>query len=212
MLAILYRRTQFSQYDAKQSDHCLLQAAQLGHEQAQLKLAKYLWRTRKNQLRADIEACSWFWHSAQKGNREAQEWLTKIADSYPNPEENQWYQLAQLTRDQRSISDIALLTQRIQLANQFNLDKAELLLLDVLAAQQECCLAVDIRSWLPRSSRRLILIETPAQHLVLSKAIKVFSENRLATNAEGNYRQRRYRLEKLLSLFNESDNKIKPLN
>lgn len=199
VLAMLYRRTQFSQYDAKQSDYCLLQAAQLGHGVAQLKLAKHLWRTRNSQTNADVRACNWFWRSAQQGVSEAAEWLRKVAQSCPDPAQNKWFKLANFGFEQRKADEMALLIHRIQIANQFDLDKAEMLLLDVMAARQENCLVVDIQSWLPRSTRRFILIETPAQHLALLQAVKIFSENKLAINNEGNYRQRRYRLEKLLS-------------
>lgn len=200
VLAMLYRRTQFSQYDAKQSDYCLLQAARLGHGLAQLTLAKHLWRSRNTQSNADVHACNWFWHSAQQGIEEAQKWLHKIAQSCPDPAKNKWAKLANFMPKQHHAHDMALLLQRVQLANQFNLDKSEMLLLDVLSAREEGCLVIDIRSWLPRSARRFILIETSAQHLTLLKAVKVFGENKLAIESEGNYRQRRYRLEKLLSL------------
>ena len=75
---MLYRRTQFSQYDVKESDHYLLQAAQLEHATAQLMLGKHLWRSRKRYSDADIQACYWFSRSAQHGNDEARTWLQKL--------------------------------------------------------------------------------------------------------------------------------------
>ncbi|MCC7006877.1 MAG: sel1 repeat family protein [Ottowia sp.] len=205
VLALLYRRTQFSGYDIHQSDLCLTQAAQLEHGIAQLQLGKRLWRLRKNQINADIEACFWFWRGAKQGISEANILLRKIAQSCPDPAVNQWATLAHKMSEQRPTSDLALLVQRIQIGNQFNLDKAELLLIDITATQNDHCLVVDIQHWLPRTPRRLILIETAAQRLAWLQSIKIFSENALAVEAEGNYRQRRYKLEKLLAAFNLTD-------
>ena len=206
VLALLYRRTQFSQYDVKESDHYLLQAAQLEHATAQLMLGRHLWRSRKRHSDADIQACYWFWRSAQQGNDEARTWLYKIAQSYPKPAQNNWAKLAQaVIQRSTEMDDLTLLVQRVQVAHQFNLNKAEMLLLDLVEAKREHCLVVDIHHISPRSSRRLILIETPAQHATLLQAVKIFSENELAAANEGNYRQRRYRFGKLLSVLGEEE-------
>lgn len=206
VLALLYRRTQFSQYDVKESDHYLLQAAQLEHAAAQLMLGRNLWRSRKRYPDADVQACYWFWRSARQGNNEARTWLYKIAQSYPNPDQNSWGKLAQAAIQRSTEMDgLTLLVQRVQVAHQFNLNKAEMLLLDLVEAKRDHCLVVDIHHISPRSSRRLILIETPAQYATLIQATKIFSENELAVANEGNYRQRRYRFEKLLFVLGEEE-------
>ncbi len=207
VLAMLYRRTQFSQYNIKESNHYLLQAAQLEHAAAQLMLGRHLWRSRKRHPDADVQACYWFWRSAQQGNGEACTWLCKIAQSHPNPAQNNWGKLAQASLQRSAeMDDLTLLVQRVQVAHQFNLNKAEMLLLDLVEAKRDHCLVVDIQHISPRSSRRLILVETPEQHATLIQAAKIFSENELAVANEGNYRQRRYRFEKLLLVLGAEEN------
>jgi hypothetical protein len=87
---------------------------------------------------------------------------------------------------------------RVIVANQLNLSRAELLLADIGAIQHEHGAIIDIREHLPRSSPKLILIETLEQRKALMLASRAFS-NALTSGAgdEGNLRQRRYRLEKL---------------
>ncbi len=60
---------------------------------------------------------------------------------------------------------------------------------------------VDIRAELPRSTPRLILIETLEQRKALMMASKAFANAELSNSLdEGNLRQRRYRLEKLMEM------------
>jgi hypothetical protein len=60
---------------------------------------------------------------------------------------------------------------------------------------------IDIRAELPRSTPRLILIETLEQRKTLMMASKAFANAELSNSLdEGNLRQRRYRLEKLMEI------------
>ncbi len=60
---------------------------------------------------------------------------------------------------------------------------------------------VDIREELPRSTPRLILTETLEQRKALMMASKAFANAELSNSLdEGNLRQRRYRLEKLMEM------------
>jgi hypothetical protein len=69
---------------------------------------------------------------------------------------------------------------------------------------------VDIRAELPRSAPRLILIETLEQRKALMMASKAFANAELSNSLdEGNLRQRRYRLEKLMEMVEVKTVKVK---
>ena len=95
---------------------------------------------------------------------------------------------------------------RVLVANQLNLSKAELLLADIPAIQHEHGAVIDIRNELPRSTPKLILIETLEQRKALMMSSKVFATAQSNKGLEeGNLRQRRYRLEKLSELLGVSE-------
>lgn len=171
---MLFRRPQFSGYDIVESDVCLQKAAELGHAGAQYQLGRTLWRLRRLQPEAD-------------------ELLARITASAGPAEGNRWRGLTEHAGAAGQMEDMALLAYRIEVTNQFGLDKAEILLLDFHAARREHCLVIDVRQWLPRTRRHLVLIDKE-----LVQAIRALSESPAAA-AEGNYQQRRYRLEKMLS-------------
>ena len=92
-----------------------------------------------------------------------------------------------------------LACHRVIVANQLNLSKAELLLADIPSIQHEHGAVIDIREHSPRSTPKLIQIETLEQRKALMMASKSFA-NAFSNSVvdEGNLRQRRYRLEKLM--------------
>lgn len=198
VLGKLYRRTQFSQYNPKQSNHYFLQAAQLGHAVAQFELGWNLWRSRKNNPGNDVKASYWIWQAAKKNIEKAQILLKKILYSHPATKANPWTELRKQINYQPANIVHALLAQRIDLAYHFNLSSSEMLLLDIVSATHEHCLIVDIHVELPRTKKKFILIETQEQFKALSHINKFFKDNEAATAKEGNYRQRRYRFNKLL--------------
>jgi TPR repeat protein len=197
---------QYSGYSAEDSDTYFDKAADLGHPQAQYRKGAALWRKRA-QLSEPVEglqASYWVWHATQQGVPEAQELLSKIMESHSNPKKNDWYSLASTVaqamaeNSHRLTGEILLICHRVIVANQLNLSKAELLLADIAAIQHEHGAVVDIRAELPRSTPRLILIETLEQRKALMMASKAFANAELSNSLdEGNLRQRRYRLEKL---------------
>jgi uncharacterized protein len=208
-LGLINRMPQYSGYSAEDSDLFFDKAADLGHPQAQYRKGAALWRKRA-QLTEEVEglqASYWVWHASQQGVTEAQELLTKIMESLANPKKNDWYELANAVtqamteNSHRFTGEILLMCHRVIVANQLNLSKAELLLTNVAAIQHEHGAVVDIRAELPRSTPRLILIETLEQRKALMMASKAFANAELSNSLdEGNLRQRRYRLEKLMEM------------
>ena len=208
-LGLINRMPQYSGYSAEDSDLFFDKAADLGHPQAQYRKGAALWRKRA-QLSETVEglqASYWVWHASQQGVSEAQELLSKIMESHANPKKNEWHALASAVtqamaeNSHRFTGEILLMCHRVIVANQLNLSKAELLLTDVAAIQHEHGAVVDIRAELPRSTPRLILIETLEQRKALMMASKAFANAELSNSLdEGNLRQRRYRLEKLMEM------------
>lgn len=206
-LGLINRMPQYSGYSAEDSDNYFDKAADLGHPEAQYRKGASLWRKR-SQLDESIEglqASYWIWHAAQQGVEDAQELLAKIMTSCPTPSKNRWHLLAKNVRqsleetNHRFTGDMLLMCHRVLVANQLNLSKAELLLMDVPSVQHEHGAIVDIREHLPRSAPKLILIETLEQRKALMMASKAFANAFGNTGIdEGNLRQRRYRLEKLM--------------
>ena len=208
-LGLINRMPQYSGYSAEDSDLFFDKAADLGHPQAQYRKGAALWRKRA-QLTEEVEglqASYWVWHASQQGVTEAQELLSKIMESHADPKKNDWHQLASAVaqamtdNSHRFTGEILLMCHRVIVANQLNLSKAELLLADVAAIQHEHGAVVDIREELPRSTPRIILIETLEQRKALMMASKAFANAELSNSLdEGNLRQRRYRLEKLMEM------------
>ena len=208
-LGLINRMPQYSGYSAEDSNTYFDKAADLGHPQAQYRKGAALWRKRA-QLSEEVEglqASYWVWHASQQGVTEAQELLSKIMESHSNPKKNDWYSLASAVaqamaeNSHRLTGEILLMCHRVIVANQLNLSKAELLLADIAAIQHEHGAVVDIRAELPRSTPRLILIETLEQRKALMMASKAFANAELSNSLdEGNLRQRRYRLEKLMEM------------
>ncbi|WP_128112984.1 tetratricopeptide repeat protein [Polynucleobacter necessarius] len=205
-LGKIYRRPQFSGYNATESDRCFDRAADLGHPQAQLRKGANLWRKREksDEKVRGLQASYWVWQAHQQGIPEAKELLGKILGSCPDPKSNEWLELAQFAEqainhhaEHKLDEDWLLLCHRIVIANQFNFTKAELLLCEVGQLQHEHCVVVDIRWELPKILPRLIQIETIQQRRALLAAGKAFVGSEL--DIKGNLRQRRYRFDRVTS-------------
>jgi uncharacterized protein len=185
-LGEIYRRPQFSGYNASESDRCFDRAADLGHAQSQFRKGANLWRKREklDEKVKGLQASYWVWQAQQQGVGEAKELLAKILESCPKPAANDWHDLALLA--EKAINRHAeykieyewlLLCHRLVVANQFHFSKAELLLADITQLQHEHCVVVDIRWELPKILPRLIQIETIGQRRALLAAGKVFTSN-----------------------------------
>ena len=203
-LGEIYRRPQFSGYNAAESDSCFDRAADLGHPVAQFRRGANLWRKREKveEKVRGLQASYWVWQAHQQGVPEAKELLGKILENVSSPKNNDWFELA--TYAEKALSHHAehkldeewiLLCHRLIIANQFNLSKAELLLCEVGQLQHEHCVVVDIRHELPKILPRLIQIDTTQQRRSLLAAGKVFAGSE--SDLEGNLRQRRYRFDRV---------------
>lgn len=203
-LGEIYRRPQFSGYNAAESDRCFDRAADLGHPVAQFRRGANLWRKREKveEKVRGLQASYWVWQAHQQGVPEAKELLGKILENVSDPKKNDWSELA--TYAERALNNHAehkldeewiLLCHRLIIANQFNLSKAELLLCEVGQLQHEHCVVVDIRHELPKILPRLIQIDTTQQRRSLLAAGKVFAGSE--SDLEGNLRQRRYRFDRV---------------
>ena len=213
-LGEIYRRPQFSGYNATESDRCFDRAADLGHGQAQYRRGANLWRKREKieEKVRGLQASYWIWQAHQQNVPEAKELLRKILENVSNPKQNDWYELASLAEEALSHHaehkldhEWILLCHRIIIANQFNLSKAELLLCDVGQLQHEHCVVVDIRHELPKILPRLIQIDTTQQRRTLLAAGKAFVGSE--SEQEGNLRQRRYRFDRVTEWLNVSFSK-----
>jgi len=213
-LGEIYRRPQFSGYNAAESDRCFDRAADLGHAAAQLRKGANLWRKREKSEEKvrGLQASYWVWQAHQQGVAEAKNLLSKILEVCPNPKSNDWFALAQYaeraishTAEHKLDEDWLLLCHRIIIANQFNFSKAELLLCEVGQLQHEHCVAVDIRWELPKILPRLIQIDTIQQRRTLLAAGKVFAGAQL--DIEGNLRQRRYRFDRVTNWLTDTFSK-----
>ena len=185
-LGEIYRRPQFSGYNATESDRCFDRAADLGHPQAQFRKGANLWRKREklDEKVKGLQASYWVWQAQQQGVHEAKDLLTKILESCPKPATNDWHDLALLAEqainrhaEYKIENEWLLLCHRLVIANQFHFSKAELLLADIAQLQHEHCVVVDIRWELPKILPRLIQIETIGQRRALLAAGKVFAGN-----------------------------------
>jgi TPR repeat protein len=185
-LGEIYRRPQFSGYNATESDRCFDRAADLGHAQAQFRKGANLWRKREKleEKVKGLQASYWVWQAQQQGVGEAKDLLAKILESCPKPTANDWHDLALLAEqainrhaEYKIEYEWLLLCHRLVIANQFHFSKAELLLADITQLQHEHCVVVDIRWELPKILPRLIQIETIGQRRALLAAGKVFTGN-----------------------------------
>ena len=185
-LGEIYRRPQFSGYNAAESDRCFDRAADLGHAQAQFRKGANLWRKRQklDEKVKGLQASYWVWQAQQQGVHEAKDLLAKILESCPKPALNNWHDLALLAEqainrhaEYKIEYEWLLLCHRLVIANQFHFSKAELLLADIAQLQHEHCVVVDIRWELPKILTRLIQIETIGQRRALLAAGKVFAGN-----------------------------------
>ena len=207
-LGEIYRRPQFSGYNASESDRCFDRAADLGHSKAQFRKGANLWRKReKTEERVrGLQASYWVWQAHQQGIPEAKDLLSKILGNVANPKANEWHELATFAdlalnhAEHKLDQEWILMCHRLIVANQFNLSKAELLLCEVGQLQHEHCVVVDIRHELPKILPKLIQIDTTQQRRSLLAAGKIFTGIEL--EAEGNLRQRRYRFDRVTEWLN----------
>lgn len=208
-LARIYMRSEFSQRSASEARACLERAAALGHRIAQFECGMQAWRLRRDEEENDVRAVYWLQQAAAQGSEEAHAALERIVP--PAAAAGWTAELARLApqalRDH--LASQPLLAARIELALQFQLSRAEALLLDVKAADRGHCLVVDIRAAYGRSRRRIVLVRNARQRQALDRAIRVFERfDSSAAGPEGNYRRRLYRLKTWLTQVAAADGRL----
>lgn len=205
-LARIYMRTEFSQRSASEARACLERAAALGHRVAQFECGMGAWRLRREEDDNDVRAVHWLQKAAAQGCDEAHAALERIM---PPASTGRWTaELARLTPQvlPDHLASQPLLAARIELALQFQLSRAEALLLDVKTADRGHCLVVDIRAAYGRSRRRIVLVRNARQRQALERAARLFEPfDSSAAGPEGNYRRRLYRLKTWLAQVAAAD-------
>ncbi|MGH8808195.1 MAG: hypothetical protein ACREX0_09990 [Noviherbaspirillum sp.] len=195
-LSRIYTRPECSQRNLADAQRYLEMAAHAGHGVAQFELGAAAWRARREQESNDVRAVWWLQQAQAQGIAEAGELLVKIA----TPATPAAWAQAALPRVTREVRDMhPRLTARIEAAAVFGLTRTEALLIDLKAADRGHCLAVDIRAQHPHSRRRLVVVSTASERQALDNIMSLFERAGAGANeAEGNYRQRAYRLKALL--------------
>jgi uncharacterized protein len=195
VLSRIYIKPEFSQRNVIEAQSCLERAADLGHAPAQLECGMHAWRNRREGGNSDVRAAYWLLQAQAQGCIEAELALLKIA---PCGDTGEWGQGSVAhggSQRRQLLQSQPLLAARLELARCFHLSRAEALLLDIHAADQGHCLVIDISATHGRGKRRLVLIRTAQERHLLDRVVRVFEQVDCGVEgAEGNYRQRLYRL------------------
>ncbi|MEC5215115.1 TPR repeat protein [Actimicrobium sp. GrIS 1.19] len=192
----IYLRAEFSQRNLSDAHFYVQKAAESGHAISQLELGMAAWRARRDEPIRDVEAAYWLQRAAAQNQPEAIRLVQKLS-APAGPVGWAAEARSKLTREQAN--SYPLLVARLELAEAFGLTRAETLLLNVSAADCGHCLLIDIRDIHPRSRRRLTLIQTNEQRHLLQRIVRLFEDVDCGPQGpEGNYRQRLYRLRRLL--------------
>jgi TPR repeat protein len=191
----IYSKPEFSQRSLELADEYLKKAAEAGHLSAQLEWGLILWRRRSPGSDEDVQALYWLCRAAAQGSPDAKAWVDRVA---PAPEAQSWAVAAARQLRAEQVRAYPYLAARIELAQRFGLSRAEALLLEPVRADRGHCLVVDIRSYHPRSKRRLIVIPVGESRQIMDRIRRVFHDADCSERGpEGNYRRRLYRLKRL---------------
>ncbi|MEJ7805939.1 MAG: hypothetical protein WKG03_08480 [Telluria sp.] len=194
-LSRIYIKPEFSQRNVADAQGYLERAAGMGYRDAQLECGNNAWRARRENEGNDVRAVYWLQKAAAQGCAQAAATLRKIAPREPDGA----FAAISARAPAGLASNHPLLAARLRLAALFGLTRAEALLLDVRGADQGHCLVIDIRGSYGRSKRRLIAIGSPQERRVLDDIVQLFTGiDGGPAGAEGNYRQRLYRLKTVL--------------
>lgn len=205
----IYLKSEFMHRSLDEAEVCLTYAAEAGHAGAQLELGKRAWRNRRRKRSNDVLAVYWLQKAAAQECVEAQQLLGKVTDAAIPAV---WAQTALHRMSIAPSSSLAcrLLAARVELAALFGLSQREALLIDINKADRGHCLAIDIREQYARGKRRLIQVQRQDERHILDRIKTLFEHMDCGANGpEGNYRQRLYRLKRVLSpaRFNEQNEK-----
>lgn len=194
-LSRVYLKPECSMRNMVEARRCLEVAARAGHGMAQLELGIAAWRARREDVANDVRAAEWLLKAQAQGIEEASRMLRKIAAPAAPAA---WAEavLSRLTRE--LVESHPLLVARLELAARFGLSRTEALLIDPVASDHGHCLVVDVCVQHRHRGRRLVLVQTAEERMLLDRVTAVFERvDSSPAGPEGNYRQRLYRLRSL---------------
>ena len=201
VISRIYQKSEFSQRSLAQSHHYLCKAATAGYSVGQRELGLMVWRRRKGDQTCDVLAVYWLQKAAAQGCSEALAHMEKLA-SHPSP--SLWAIAAQRQLAPHAFKVPVAMKARIALAARFGLSIPEALLIDLATADRGHCLVVDIRSTYARGRRRLILVDNEEHRAELNRIARSLEGMDCGpAGPEGRYRQRLYRLKKMLPDWGE---------
>ncbi|HYD59050.1 MAG TPA: hypothetical protein VEC35_01760 [Noviherbaspirillum sp.] len=197
----IYQKSEFSQRSLAQSHHYLCKAASAGYHAGQRELGMMIWRRRKGDQTRDVLAVYWLQKAAAQGCGESAAHMEKLAShASPSP----WAIAAQRQLAAHAFKVPVIMKARIALAARFGLSIPEALLIDLASADRGHCLVVDIRAAYARGRRRLILVNNDEQRAEINRIARSLEGMDCGPSGpEGRYRQRLYRLKKLLPDWSE---------
>lgn len=170
-LARIYEMPRFSRRDLGRARQYLEQAATAGIAEAELELGKRLSRY-KGDRSAWISAGHWLSRAGKKGSSEAKAILGLIADralDWPQVTMRRQEEILNNIRDKQPI-----VAARLELAARFGLSAREMLFINPLDADREWSIEVDLFRYFKRMPWRLVLIESAAQRVTLTRACEAF--------------------------------------
>lgn len=170
-LARIYEMPRFSRRNLAKARQCLEQAANEGIWEAELELGKRLSRY-KDDRGARVAAGLWLSRAASKGSDEAKALLERISDrapAWPPATVRQQEEALERIRDLHPT-----VAARLELAARFGLSAREMLFINPPDIDREWGIEVDLNSHFKRMPWRLVLAETEAQRLALSRAAEAF--------------------------------------
>ena len=192
----IYQKAEFSQRSLTQAHDYLCKAAAGGYHVAQRELGMLVWRTRKGDASRDVLALYWLHKADAQGCGEAASRLERLA-SRPSPAP--WAREAQRQLAPYAFKVPLVINARIALAAHFGLSLPEALLIDLASADRGHCLLVDVRPDYARGRLRLILIGSEEDRAEIDRIAHALEGVDCSPGgAEGRYRQRLYRMKKLV--------------
>lgn len=195
----LFRRREFSLRNSANAQRHLEMAAAQGHAEAQFLLGIACLRDSISPG-ADVTAARWFSKASRQGHVEAGGVIALLYRRSDTPFPAAGREPAELIR-LAARSRIAV-AARLELALAFKLSMPEMLLFDPRQADHGDCLAIDVRKVLPRTRRRILLVESESERALLDRTRRLLEPSfQHPTDVRGTYAQRKFDFEHTLTLL-----------
>ena len=195
----LFGRREFSLQDKAMAQRYLQTAAEQGHAHAQFLLGHRCLRDKVTH-NADVAAAKWFLRASKQQHAEARATLRVLYSRQESVFPASGMEPARLIR-LIARSRIALAT-RLELAATFGLNIQEMLLFVPESGDHGECVVLDIRSFLPRAKRRVLVVQSESERALLDRARRFISAaDPHPTDVRGSYLQRKLDFEHTLTLL-----------